>query len=126
MFDPGKGGRARKAPYTTIHYRIPEPIKPTVEKLASKFREVVYEMLGVESLLERVNEAIDTNSSDKNRELDELLLKLEEYQTEITQLKEEKAIAIRILQEGLAVKGNKAGEVKSFIKKAYSHLEKLE
>lgn len=37
------GGRGKKAPYQTTHYRIPEPIKPLVELLAEQYRNYVFE-----------------------------------------------------------------------------------
>jgi hypothetical protein len=43
MPDISKGGRGKRAPYTTTHYRIPEPIKPTVEQLADAYRLLVDE-----------------------------------------------------------------------------------
>jgi len=33
------GGRGLKAPYQTTHCRIPEPIKPLVEKLSTEYKE---------------------------------------------------------------------------------------
>lgn len=41
MTNPGKGGYGKRAPYETVHYRIPKPIKPIVQMLASRFRELV-------------------------------------------------------------------------------------
>ena len=38
----GFRGRGKVAPYITTHYRIPLPIKPTVEILANKYRELVH------------------------------------------------------------------------------------
>lgn len=35
------GGRGRKAPYTTTHVRVPEPIKSEVERLIAMFHEGV-------------------------------------------------------------------------------------
>lgn len=35
------GGRGKKAPYKTEHYRIPAPIKPLVQALANQYRELV-------------------------------------------------------------------------------------
>jgi hypothetical protein len=32
------GGRGVKAPYETTHVRVPEPIKPQVERLIEQFR----------------------------------------------------------------------------------------
>ena len=33
-----KGGRGKKAPYETVHYRIPKPIKSTVQKLSNTYK----------------------------------------------------------------------------------------
>jgi|GEM_PF-1755866 len=35
------GGRGKKAPYKTEHYRIPVPIKPLVQALAHQYRELI-------------------------------------------------------------------------------------
>jgi hypothetical protein len=35
------GGRGKKAPYKTEHYRIPAPIKPLVQALANQYRELI-------------------------------------------------------------------------------------
>lgn len=37
------GGRGKKAPYKTEHYRIPAPIKPLVQVLANQYRELITE-----------------------------------------------------------------------------------
>jgi hypothetical protein len=37
------GGRGKKAPYKTEHYRIPVPIKPLVQVLANQYRELMAE-----------------------------------------------------------------------------------
>jgi chromosomal replication initiation ATPase DnaA len=36
-----KGGRGRKAPYETTHVRIPVFLKPIVDQLSNKYRELV-------------------------------------------------------------------------------------
>lgn len=41
MSDIAKGGRGRKAPYESTHYRIPLPLKPIVEQMAADYRELV-------------------------------------------------------------------------------------
>ena len=33
-----KGGRGKKAPYETVHYRIPKPLKSTVQKLSNTYK----------------------------------------------------------------------------------------
>lgn len=60
MSDPTKGGRGQKAPYQTTHYRIPEPIKPVVEQLATAYKRLVANGANTESLLDGVWKAITT------------------------------------------------------------------
>ena len=38
MTDFTKGGRGKKAPYETVHYRIPKPLKSTIQKLSNTYR----------------------------------------------------------------------------------------
>ena len=38
MTDFTKGGRGKKAPYETVHYRVPKPLKSTVQKLSNTYR----------------------------------------------------------------------------------------
>ena len=38
MTDFIKGGRGKKVPYETVHYRIPKPLKPTIQKLSNIYR----------------------------------------------------------------------------------------
>lgn len=35
------GGRGKKAPYDSMHYRIPMPLKPAIENIASRYRNLV-------------------------------------------------------------------------------------
>ena len=41
MSDVAKGGRGKRAPYTTVMCRVPEPIKAIIEALTAKYRELV-------------------------------------------------------------------------------------
>ena len=43
MTNPGIGGRGKRAPYKTTHYRMPVALKPVVEEMAAKYRELVDE-----------------------------------------------------------------------------------
>lgn len=58
MSDPTKGGRGQKAPYQTTHYRIPEPIKPVVEQLATAYKRLIANGVDTEDLLNGVWTAI--------------------------------------------------------------------
>ena len=52
------GGRGRKAPYDSMHYRIPMPLKPAIENIASRYRDLVgnYDSIDNPDL---INAAID-------------------------------------------------------------------
>ena len=54
MSDPTKGGRGQKAPYQTTHYRIPEPIKPVVEQLATAYKRLIANGADTENFLNGV------------------------------------------------------------------------
>lgn len=41
MNNPGRGGRGKRAPYETMMCRVPQPLKPTVEAMANRYRELV-------------------------------------------------------------------------------------
>lgn len=56
-----KGGKGKKAPYTTIHYRIPEPIKPLVEKLANGYKTLLGHDRSTNELLFEVEKAITSS-----------------------------------------------------------------
>lgn len=53
-----KGGKGKRAPYTTIHYRIPEPIKPLVERLANGYKTLLGYERSTDELLNQVEKAI--------------------------------------------------------------------
>lgn len=41
MSDIAKGGRGKKAPYESTHYRVPLPLKPIFEQMTADYRELV-------------------------------------------------------------------------------------
>lgn len=55
-----KGGRGKRAPYETVMYRIPAPIKPTVEMFGHAYRVLVDGVVDPngEDLIKRVKDAI--------------------------------------------------------------------
>ncbi|AFY75202.1 hypothetical protein Syn7502_03340 [Synechococcus sp. PCC 7502] len=50
------GGRGKKAPYKTEHYRIPAPIKPLVQALANHYRELASQNKGELSFADLVDQ----------------------------------------------------------------------
>jgi hypothetical protein len=98
MSNPGKGGRGKVAPYTTTHYRIPEPIKLTVERFASMYRILIgaEDLEASENLIKSVNNAI-SNLGEAEQELNLLKAVLAEAKNKIEKLESEKQFAINNL-----------------------------
>lgn len=63
----GKAGRGNKAPYTSAHYRIPEPIKQAVEEFAATYREFLREGKDPQELLDAVKLAIEASSKPESK-----------------------------------------------------------
>jgi RNA processing factor Prp31 len=113
MASKTKGGRGKKAPYKTGHYRIPQPIKPTVEVLANQYRELVTNNSESEaySMLERVSEAIVITQKVENK-----------TGTNFSEANLEQVVDI--LQEALKLKANAGGAIKERIKQVLAILDK--
>ena len=61
-----KGGRGKKTPYETVHYRIPKPLKSTIQKLANAYKSLLDTKYSDE-LIVNVEEVINlTDSEDDN------------------------------------------------------------
>ena len=58
MTDFTKGGRGKKAPYETVHYRIPKPLKSTIQKLSNTYRNLLDTKYS-EELIVNVEETIN-------------------------------------------------------------------
>ena len=137
----GIGGRGKRAPYQTTMYRIPAPLKPTVENLAASYRDIVGDFENPEDP-ELVAAAISViapgiNSVEMEAELslvkqqkleiskklvaltekyNELREQLETDGIEHTQVGNEQAT--NILQQALILKPNAGGAIKEEIRKA--------
>lgn len=101
-----KGGRGKKAPYETTHYRIPEPIKPVVEAMADRYRLLVIteDVSSGKQMLERVQETIASKGGTK------LLSDADRWKV------------ISLLEEALKLKANAGGAIKEKIRMALHHL----
>jgi hypothetical protein len=111
MSNYSKGGRGKKAPYQTVHYRIPEPIKPTVEMLAEQYRQLANAQSAntVNEMLKNVQEAIFGSQAVGDKD-----------DTNFTEADLEQTI--EILQEALKLKANAGGKIKERIREALSFL----
>jgi hypothetical protein len=113
MSDHSKGGRGKKAPYKTGHYRIPQPIKPTVELLADQYRELVSMGQDTEAqeMLERVQEVVASSQTEASK-LGTRLSKAELEQV------------VDVLHEALKLKANAGGAIKDRIRQVLAILDK--
>lgn len=146
MTNPGIGGRGKRAPYKTTHYRMPVALKPVVEEMAAKYRELVDEFeVDDPALIDAVVSAIATSdlknteelslmseqiksleiqlklSNKENKELTEKLALIEKSNyTLLEQLKKLKCPpqAILVLENALLLKANAGGAIKEKIKEA--------
>ena len=63
MADFTKDGRGKKAPYETVHYRIPKPLKSTIQKLTSAYKNLLDTKYSDE-LIVNVEEVINLTGSE--------------------------------------------------------------
>ena len=98
-----KGGKGKNVPYATTHYRIPEPLKPLVVLLAERYREMVFNGDDIEVAAEKLAEYWVDKPGTKNTKL---------TQREMKRLKS----AVAIINEGLTLKANAGGAIKTKVK----------
>jgi hypothetical protein len=125
MSSPGKGGRGKKAPYATIHYRIPKPIKPTVERFAAAYKIVVGQGDSEDEVRTLINSVDDTLVAvlDNNfSELEALKLQLSVAQSQVEKLTLERERSASILLPTLKFPANNASKIKAAIREAFPEL----
>ncbi|MFN6475269.1 hypothetical protein [Nostoc sp. DedQUE07] len=120
MSNPGVGGRGKKAPYESIHQRTPMPIKPMMEVLVSRYRELVMDYADPEdpALLAQVASALAPRSGDSHQELEAAHRKAESLQTELKNLQRKLNERDQMLSELFTIHDNYDAQVKDKIKKA--------
>lgn len=95
MSSPSRGGRGKKAPYKTVHYRIPEPIKASVERFAMAYRILSFDndLEGCKNLIKSVDNAT-ANLGEAEDEIKRLKLELALNKTKIETLENEREFVI--------------------------------
>jgi hypothetical protein len=73
------GGRGHKAPYVTTHVRVPEPVKPDVERLIEDYRSGVPGRYVTKAELIEICEAILLKKKSASKSFDNLLTVLFEH-----------------------------------------------
>ena len=137
MNDLAKGGRGKKAPYDSTHYRLPVPLKPLCEELAANYRELVTQYLDPNSpeLITAVLAASGGSANNKSEELAIDCIKqaetINQLEAKINQLlQENEELNSRqsntkiktILNEALELKANAGGAIKVKIRQALEML----
>lgn len=145
--DLAKGGRGKRAPYESTHYRLPVPLKPIAEEMAANYRELVSEYSDPQdpALIAAVLGAIAPSTKELEQDLDvsrDQLWRMQEYannlagtvaenlkqyqqmQSELEELQQRvekfKGVnqAIAILTEALKLRANSGGAIKEQIREA--------
>jgi hypothetical protein len=95
MSSPGKGGRGKEAPYSTTHYRIPKPIKASVERFAAAYRILSFDgdSEGCRNLIKSVDDAT-ASLGEAEDEIKRLKLELALAKTRIEVLENERELII--------------------------------
>ena len=123
MSNPGRGGRGKSAPYSSVHYRIPEPIKPTVERLAAAYRIMVADV-GMLETHNRLVVAVDNVISQSTGLATDSTSEVEILQQRINQLEAERERVVNNLVPALkASKANSAGKLIKAVKLAFPELD---
>jgi hypothetical protein len=95
MSSPARGGRGKKAPYSTSHCRVPEPIKESVERFAIAYRILAFDG-DLKSCRNLINSVDDATASlgEAEDEIKRLKLELSLANTKIEVLESEREFAI--------------------------------
>lgn len=128
MSELAKGGRGKKAPYNTAHYRMPEPLKPLCEELSANYRELITEYTDPHdpALITAVLGAIigGNQTRQDSQRINELLqqheqlkVEMEELHRRVERFKDANQV-IALLTEALKLRANTGGAIKEKIKQA--------
>ncbi|MDZ7970501.1 MAG: hypothetical protein RM368_37185 [Nostoc sp. DedSLP03] len=127
--DLAKGGRGKRAPYESTHYRLPVPLKPIAEEMAANYRQLVSEYTDPEdpALIAATLQAIAPgggNQVEENQQVKELLEDYQQMQSQLEELQQRveklKGVnqAIGILKNALTLRANSGGAIKEQIREA--------
>jgi hypothetical protein len=141
MTDISKGGRGKRAPYTTEHYRIPTPLKAVINEICNNYRELVqnyydpYDSQLIDSAVKGTSPQdslildLDTRLATANKTIEELREEneyLQKYLADKVSFLEKviqhnhelKVNQDKILTQALKLRANAGGAIKREIEKA--------
>lgn len=131
MTNPGKGGRGKNAPYDTVHYRIPESIKPVVERFAACYRILIGSGVkeDCDRLLQNVDSAITNTLEGEKHQVtihEAIIEKLQNdlltMQIELDKLQQERVEVIENLTSTLEFKPQQGTKIQGIIKQVITDL----
>lgn len=124
MSNPGKGGRGKVAPYSTTHYRIPEPLKATVERLTSAYRILVSseDTEVCKRFINCVDSAI-SNLGESEQNIKNLEAELIATKNEVKALKVKVISATAKLETALQLKSREGTKMKEIINESIDDLK---
>ncbi len=133
MPNPGTGGRGKNAPYNSVHYRIPEPIKPVVERFAAAYRILVGSGIpeDCDRLLQNMDSAlVNTLEREKHQItihegiIEKLQNDLEALQNEVDKLQKERLKTIESLTATLEFKPQQGTKIQGIVKQVINNLQR--
>lgn len=94
MDNLAKGGRGKRAPYSTVMCRVPEPLKDLVDELTSNYRHLVNDYQDCQDA-DLITAVVNTLATGENNQLPEqllqdyqqMLIEIERLNEQINQLK---------------------------------------
>lgn len=137
------GGKNQKAPYSTTHLRVPQPIKEELERLSTTYKFAIKfggdaTALDFKNQLRKFAGKYEIFTEDPHPEVQlvtmdkyqDLLVELDRAREIIKNLENERNLreyhardAIKILQPALQLRANAGGAIKNIIRKALVLLE---
>lgn len=132
MNNPGVGGRGKKATYDSVHYRIPEPIKPVVKRFAAAYRILVGSGIqeNCDRLLQNVDSAlVNTLEGEKHQItihegiIEKLQNDLTILQSKVDKLQKQQIETIKDLTSTLEFKPQQGTKIQGVIKQVIASLK---
>lgn len=119
-----KGGRNNRAPYSTTHCRIPQPIKSTVEQLSAAYKILIGsdDENGCNNLIKSTQDAI-ANLGESEQEINRLKLELALTKTKIEALESEREFAIKNLLTAFDLGSRDGTKIKAAIAVAFPEIQ---
>ncbi len=124
MSSPSKGGRGKKAPYSTNLCRVPEPIKESVERFAAAYRILAFDgdSKSCENLIKSVDDAT-VSLGEAEEEIKRLRLELAVANAKIEVLGNERESAIANLLTALDLSSREGVKMKSLIVNSFPEIQ---